>query len=76
MDKKLNLEQRLVHSLLFDDRRTAYELVLNDFVPIENREVFIQYVLDVLEAGCVNVLSDQLVIDHKKGTVWKLHVRR
>ena len=76
MYKKFNLEQRLVHSLLFDLDRKAYELVLNNFVPVEERDLFVQYILDVLDAGGVKVLSDQLVMDYKLGTVWKLNVNR
>ena len=76
MYKKFNLEQRLVYSLLFELDRETYELVLSNFVPVEERDLFVQYILDVLDAGSVKVLSDQLVMDYKLGTVWKLNVSR
>lgn len=72
MDKNLTPEQRLLHGMLFTPGTTTHELVLSEWAEDEERELFIEYILDVLLAGNVKVTADEMSLDCKRGHVWRL----
>lgn len=74
MDRNLNNEQRLIYALLFSEGTSTHDIALDDYAEAHEHEQFIAYVLDVLDAGRMTVISDQMAMDFKRGCVWRLVV--
>ncbi len=72
----LSDEQRLIKALLFQTDTVDYEISLDRYCDAYTCDTFLEYVIDVLYGGKVFVVYDSVVLDAKRGKVWKLRVRR
>jgi hypothetical protein len=72
MDRNLNSEQQLMYRLLFSEGTYTHDIELDRYAEPHQHEQFIEYVLDVVEAGRMAVLADQMSMDFKRGCVWRL----